>query len=99
MNYKLNMRGFKSTDLLLKTQNVPKFIHTIEQTRLVEWINWECDRAMRELKRLRFEINCQFSVWNFFNEIEQHLVSGLIDNNRDESVLKGIAAKNIGKGC
>ena len=50
-------------------------------------------------KRLRFEINGEFGIWDFFDEIEQHFMSLFIHDDRDQSILQGVAAENICKGC
>ena len=46
-------------DLLLEPKDVPKLIHAVEQAGLVERVDGERDRAVREGQRLRGQVHAE----------------------------------------
>ena len=92
------MTRFVCKYLFFKAQDVPKFIHAIEQAGFIERVDREIHRAIRKRKRLRCKVNGEFGRGDFLDEVEQHLVSRFVHNDRDEAILERVVAEDVREG-
>ena len=92
------MIRLECSDVFLKAHDVTEFVHAVQQTSLIERVDREGERAAREGNGLGRQINCQLGARRFLRQIEEHLVSRVIHNDRNESVLQRVVAEDIREG-
>ena len=94
-----SVSAFVFRNLLLESQDIPEFVHAIEQAGLGKRVNRERDGLPAgQCYGLGSQIHADFGTRGFLHQVEQSAVRLGIHDDRQQAILERIAAKDVGKG-